>query len=232
MHEKLTQRIGRIIGTRLKDLGELLGIADSRTRMNNKKDLIDAAMEDVRSELGRVSVERHRCKKELADTRAKCEELLKESDTAVAKGRDEDAERPLSLLLDMEARKEMLETRLDELAELEVKLSIILPELVADKRKLTEHLEQSSKAKGGTRREGKKNGPSPLPDETDFTGSAELAEAFLRGLRGHGAISGMDAPGDTDPAFGDLVEVNDIVRKHRIEERLAAIKQRLKRGDG
>jgi len=226
MSESLTGRVGRIISGSLNALVDAVENASPETVMEQAIREVDSVVDDVRVELGRVVASKHLANKRLMDENQKYEDLAEKIELAVNQGRDDLAEAAISQQLDIEVQIPVLETTISECSNNEKELESYISALQAKKREMKEELQQFrlvQKESVAVQPEGT-SGSSAAKGSSDVQSRAEKAgSAFDRVFEKATGVSAGTQPSDRSTA-SQLAELEELARKNRIQERLAAIK--------
>jgi phage shock protein A len=154
----------------------------------------------------------------------KHEDLSEKIELAVKEGRDDLAEAAISQQIDIEAQIPILETTINDCGSNEKELEGYITALQAKKREMKEELRQF--------RESLKETITSAPASSDTIGEAssvverkvaKAESAFERIAEKATGIPGSGRTTDRKTAT-QLVELEEMARKNRIQERLAAIK--------
>jgi phage shock protein A len=224
MKESLIGRVGRIISGSFNSLIDAIENAAPETVMSEVIREIDAAIDDVRVELGRTVAKKHLANSRLMEENRKHEDLSEKIELAVKEHRDDLAEAAISRQLDIEAQIPILETTINECGNNEKELEGYITALQAKKREMKEELQQF--------RESFKETVTSAPAGSDTIGEAssdverkvaKAESAFERIAEKATGILGSGRSADRKTAT-QLVELEEMARKNRIKERLAAIK--------
>ena len=114
MKESLIGRVGRIISGSFNSLIDVIENAAPETVMSEAIREIDAAIDDVRVELGRVVAGKHLANKRLMEENRKHEDLGEKIERAVNEERDDLAEAAISQQIDIEAQIPILEATIND----------------------------------------------------------------------------------------------------------------------
>lgn len=219
MKDKLTGRVGRIISGGFHALVDAVENVAPEVVMEQAIREVDGAIEEVRGELGTIIANRHMAGSRLKQINEKCEDLATKIELAVTQERDDLAEVAIARQLDLEAQQPILEEQIQNLLEEEKKLEGYIAALQAKKREMRDDLQlyrESHKEK--STESGVQQGTSSAASK------AERAEtAFNRVMENNTGLVGAGNPQDRATAQA-LNELDDMARKNRVQERLAAIK--------
>lgn len=229
MSESIATRVGRIISGGINQLVSAAENMAPEAVMEQAVREIDSAIDDVRTELGTVLTQKHLASKRLMETNASHEQLAERIDLAVKEQRDDLAEAAIAQQLDLEAQVPILETSIRESGERSTELEGYVVALKAKKREMNQALAEFRKSKaesmaaGAAGDTGAAGGSGGVDRRVDR--ATDAFDRVMEKQTGLGAI-----PADLDRSR-QLVELEDLSRKHRIEERLAAAKARKDGGD-
>ena len=226
MSENLTARVGRIISGSLNALVDAVENAVPETVMEEAIREIDRAIDDVRAELGRVVANKHLANSRLMEENKKHEELTEKIELAVTESREDLAEAAISQQLDIEAQIPVLETTIGDCVNQEKELEGYISALQAKKREMKDDLQQFRASRQQTA------SGSASAGAASHAGSVEsrvdkASSAFDRVVEKATGVLGSSSPADRESAT-KLAELEDLARKNRIKERLAAVKNKAK----
>lgn len=218
MSESITRRVARLVSGSVNALVDAMESSSPETVMEQTIRELDSAIADTRSELGQQVAQKHLASKKLMEENSRYETLSEQLNVAVANGRDDLAEAGIAEQMDIEARIPVLEASIADCAAREKELEGFIQALQAKKREMRAELQAFVKAQ-----QAKASTASPL---TASNHSAEqkaerAADAFSRVLERSSGIAARDSSlGNA----GKLAELEELSRKNRVAERLAALK--------
>lgn len=227
MKERLISRVGRIVSGSFHSLVDAIENAAPETVMAEALREIDAAIEDVRAELGRTVAAKHLANTRLMEENKNHEELSEKIELAVSRGRDDLAEAAIARQLDIEAQIPVLEAAIAEYADQEKELESYVNALLAKKRQMQEELRQYRKSlEEKSSMQG--DAPSTPPESgAQVDGRVRKAEsAFERVLEKATGLPSTAIAGDRKTAT-QLAELESLAHGNRVQERLAAIKSKM-----
>jgi phage shock protein A len=171
--------------------------------------------------MGKVVANKHLASKKLMASNSKHEDLASKIELAVGEGRDDLAEAAIAQQLDLEAQMPILESTIKECGEKEVELEGFINALQAKKREMKEDL-ASYRASRQEAESATAGASTSSGGGSDLHGKVAQAEsAFDRVMEKQTGIAGA---GSDLANSGKLAELDDLARKNRIQERLAAAK--------
>lgn len=224
MKESLIGRVGRIISGSFNSLIDAIENAAPETVMSEVIREIDTAIDDVRVELGRVVAKKHLANSRLMEENRKHEDLSEKIELAVKEGRDDLAEAAISQQIDIEAQIPVLEATIRDCGNNEKELEGYISALLAKKREMQEDLRQFRESMKETITSSSSISDSGVEVSSDVERKVAKAEsAFERIAEKATGIPGGGRTADRQTAT-KLAELEEIARKNRIQERLAAIK--------
>ncbi len=221
MRESLTSRVGRIISGSLNALMDAVENAVPEAVMEEAIREIEGAIDEVRAELGRVVANKHLANSRLTEENRKHKDLSGKIDVAVKEARDDLAEAAIASQLDIEAQIPVLQATISECAEQERELEGYIQALQAKRREMQEDLREYRKSR--------QEKPAPaIPGVQSSYGHVEgtvekAGSAFDRVLEKSTGMGSTSRPVDRVSA-AQLAELEDLARRNRIQERLAAAK--------
>ncbi|HPG27290.1 MAG TPA: PspA/IM30 family protein [Myxococcota bacterium] len=224
MSESLTTRVGRIVSGSLNALVGALEDAAPEVVLSQAIREVDAAISDVRAELGRELAKKHLASTRLMEVNRRHDELSERIDLALGEGREDLAEAAASQQLDLEAQIPVIERHLSECGDRESELEGLIAALQARKRDMREEmrvfLETVAK-------------PSASPGKAGATSAAPGAAASDRADRATSAFDEIlernaGIPGSRQALENEkkLAELEELAHKNRVRERIAAAKAR------
>jgi len=224
MSESLGSRVSRIIAGSFHALIDAVEDAAPEAVMEQAMREIDAAIGDVRADLGTVEAQRHLTARRLAESSTRHDELADRARMALAEGREDLAEAAVEKQIDIEAQIPVLEARLAELAEEKARLEGYVTALQAKKREMRDDLASHRRAKAAqespTGAPTGRKGPSVEQRAERATSAFDRVFERQTGLRANAASSAQGA--------AKLAELEELARRNRVQERLAQIKSSVK----
>lgn len=225
MKERLISRIGRIISGSFNSLLDAIENAAPETVMAEAIREIDAAIEDVRAEMGRTVANKHLANNRLMEENKRHEDLAEKIELAVNNQRDDLAEAAVAQQLDIEAQIPILEATIKECSDQEKELEGYINALLAKKRQMQEELRVYQKSRTDNP-VGDESAPSRDTAGDSVDGRVRKAEsAFERIMEKATGLPGT--PGGDRKTAVQLAELESMARKNRIQERLAAVKSKM-----
>jgi phage shock protein A len=222
MSESLTGRVGRIISGSVNALVDAIENAAPGAVMEEAIREVDSAIDEVRTELGKVIAGKHLANTRLMSENTKHEELAAKIQLAISEGRDDLAEAAIAHQLDIEAKIPVLEATISDCSSQEKELEGYVNALQAKKREMQEELKQfiANKKAESISAEAIANGTSG----SNINAKVEKAEsAFQRVAEKATGVPSSSGASDAKTA-AQLAELDELARKNRIQERLSAIK--------
>lgn len=228
MKERLINRIGRIISGSFNSLIDAIENAAPETVMAEAIREIDAAIEDVRVEMGRTVANKHLANNRLMEENKKHEDLSEKIELALNKDREDLAEAAVAQQLDIEAQIPILEATIKECSDEEKELEGYINALLAKKRQMQEELRIYKKSRTENQ---VANESTSSPDRNAATDSVDsrvrkAESAFERIMEKATGLPGATGKGDKKTAV-QLAELESMAHKNRIQERLAVIKTKM-----
>jgi len=217
MAESIGRRVGRLLSGGLNALVEAVEDSAPEAVMAEAVREIEAAIEEVRSELGSVIAARHLASKRLMEENKTHEDLADQIQVAIDQARDDLAEVAVAKQMDIEAQIPVLEDTISEHSARERELEGFIAALQGRKREMEDELAAIKKIAAAS------EAPASASGGDATSAKAEQANAAFK--RAMTAASGS-ARGDLPSAgsAAQLAELDELTRKHRVEERLAALK--------
>lgn len=232
MSEKFSSRVGRIISGGFNAVLDAMENLAPETVMQEAIREIDSALDDIRTELGRVIANKHLASKRIAEENNKHDALIDKLELAIGESRDDLASAVIAKQLDIEAQIPVLERAVIEASEKEKELEGYILALQAKRREMHEELSSYRESRKEMHEHydandltvGESNGNSAASKV------ARATSAFERVVEKHTGIQAGRTKPDADQAR-QLAELEGIARKNRIQERLLEAKTGLKTKD-
>lgn len=220
MADSLKTRVGRIIAGSVHALVDHLENHAPLAVMEQSLREADTVIGEVRHELGRTSANRHLAQQQHAHLNGQHGKLAEQIDQALAAGREDLARAAVARQLDIEAQIPVLETTLADFARQESELTGYVAALLAKQREMADALE-------GFRQSRASAAPAPAAAAPGSSSPASRMDAvtgaFDRLYARQTGLSGTDRSHTLDQA-AKLKELDDLVRDHKIAERMARLK--------
>lgn len=220
MADSLKTRVGRIIAGSVHALVDHLENHAPLAVMEQSLREADTVIGEVRHELGRTSANRHLAQQQHAHLNGQHATLAEQIDQALAAGRDDLARAAVARQLDIEAQIPVLETTLADLARQESELTGYVAALLAKQREMADALEafRQSRSTAAQAPAAPPGGANAVQQRIDaVTGAFDRLYARQTGL------AGTDRSHTLDQA-AKLKELDELVRDHKIAERMARLK--------
>lgn len=218
MSESIARRVARLVSGSVNALVDAVESSAPEAVLEQTIREIEAAIDDTRAELGQQVAQKHLASKKLMEENARYEALGSQLELAVANGRDDLAEAGIAEQMDIEARIPVLEASISDCASREKELEGFVLALQAKKREMKAELSAFVKAQSSARTAGGSNASTAESAEKK---AEKASDAFNRVLEKASGIAGRET---TVGSAGKLAELEELSRKNRIAERLAALK--------
>ena len=218
MSESITRRVARLVSGSVNALVDAVENSAPETVMEQAIRELDSAIADTRTELGQQVAQKHLASKKLMEENSRYEALASQLEVAVANGRDDLAEAGIAEQMDIEARIPVLEAAITDGAAREKELEGFVQALQAKKREMQAELRafvQAQQARSQATEAVTQRG------DTAADKAGRATDVFGRVLEN---ASGMAARDTNLSNAGKLAELEDLARKNRVAERLAALK--------
>lgn len=218
MSESITRRVARLVSGSVNALVDAVEHSAPETVMEQAIRELDSAIADTRTELGQLVAQKHLASKKLMEENSRYEALAGQLEVAVANGRDDLAEAGIAEQMDIEARIPVLEATISDGAAREKELEGFVQALQAKKREMQAELRAFVQAQQATT-----EAASTVTQRGDTAAdkAGRASDAFGRVLEKASGIAGRDTGLSN---AGKLAELEDLARKNRVAERLAALK--------
>nr|WP_314436416.1 PspA/IM30 family protein [uncultured Brevundimonas sp.] len=222
MADTLGARVGRIVSGSAHALIDAIEGAMPDAVIQQTLREIDKAVDDVRAELGRTIASKHLANKRLTEQSSRHEELSGQTELALREGRDDLARAAVEHQLDVEAQIPVLEATVADAARREVELEGYVAALQAKRREMEEAFQSMLLARARSAQEaGAAVTPDGGPSVTRRVENATGAFDRLMAREGAPGLGGVDRE-----QGARLAELDNLARRNRVEERLAAVKAR------
>lgn len=222
MADTLGARVGRIVSGSAHALIDAIEGAMPDAVIQQTLREIDKAVDDVRAELGRTIASKHLANKRLTEQSSRHEELSGQTELALREGRDDLARAAVEHQLDVEAQIPVLEATVADAAKREVELEGYVAALQAKRREMEEAFQSMLLARARSAQEaGAPISPDGAPSVTRRVENATGAFDRLMAREGAPGLGGVDRD-----QGAKLAELDNLARRNRVEERLAAVKAR------
>ncbi len=223
MKESLTTRVGRIVSGSVSALVDAFENAVPEAVMEEAIREIEGAIDEVRAELGRVAANKHLANTRLTEENRKHNDLSDKIDLAVKEARDDLAEAAIASQLDIEAQIPVLQATVSECGDQETELEGYIQALQAKRREMREDLREYRKSRQeqpGQAVPGVRGGANHVQGRVEKAGST-----FDRVLEKATGMGSTRRPVDR-VSGSQLAELEELARRNRIQERLAAVKRK------
>jgi len=221
MAENLVSRVKRLVSGGVNSLVDSIENATPETVMTEAIREVDAAVDQVRNELSALIANKHLASTRLAEATSKHEDLKGKIALAVSEGRDDLAEAAIARQLDLEVQVPVLEAAVADAAREEQELEGYVEALHARKREMEEELKAYQDSRKQSSSDAAEQGAAAA-NGTVENRTRKAEEAFDRVMKSTTGI-GSGSSGDLSSS-AKLAELEQMARKNRIAERLAAVK--------
>jgi phage shock protein A len=210
--------VTRVIGGSVHALLDAVENAAPEASMAQAIREVDQAVDEVRSELGRVEAVKHLATSSLNKLNTQKETLSEQIEIAMTKGDEILARAGIAKQIDIDDQLPVLQRSLQDAIGRGNELEGYIAALLAKKREMESALQDFIAARAAAAAPAGGNSSSgTTQDKVDRAGSA-----FDRVLTRQTGITGATSAVNADAA--KLHELQELARTHRIDERLAALK--------
>jgi phage shock protein A len=224
MSDPLASRVSRIVSGSVHALLGALESSAPELVLEQAIREVDAAVQDVRGELGRELATKHLASTRLREERQRHEELAAQLQFALGEEREDLAEAAAARQLDIEAQLPVLERALLEGGERQQELESFIRALQARQREMAEELRQFRATRSGSTPYAQSGAAAQVAGAGPALRRAEqAASAFERVLE---RSTGLPARAGERADEARLAELEALERHSRIRERVAAAKTR------
>ena len=217
MTDKLSNRVGRLISGTVNRIVDMAEGMNPEMVMEQAIREMDSAIDDVRSELGRVIAESHLAATRLATENRKHEDLGGKVRLALEEGREDLAEAGVAQLLDIEAQIPVLENTIAQTREREAELEGFVAALKGRRAEMREELQQYRQTLAEPPMSAESQ-PAAITGNRIEAAVDRAETAFSRVMENAGGMPGQ-AP-DLKTAK-QMAELEELAREQRIRDRLA-----------
>lgn len=218
MADSLKTRVGRVIAGSMHALLDKIEDLNPQAAMEQAIREAEEVIDDVRHELGTVSANRHLAQQQHAKLNRSHEDLHDQVSQALAQQREDLARAAVSRQIDIEAQIPVLETTLADLARQEQELQGFTAALLAKKREMQDALAEFRKSRAAAG-----SAAQPLGQVNVAQRLGKVTDAFDKVFQRQTGMDGTQRAGSLQQA-AQLRELDDMVRDHKISERMARIK--------
>ena len=219
MSETLARRVGRLVSGGFHAILDAAENLAPEAVMNENIREIERAIDEVRSELGKVLVQKHLATKKMADESNRHETLQADIQEALKSNRDDLAEIGIAEQMDIEARLPVLENTVADCAAQEKELEGFIVALQAKRREMQQAVQDWKQSQTQAATHGKGRDGSTL--NQILRNTEKTANAFDRLM---GRQTGLHMGGRDPSQLAKLKDLEEVSRTNRIKERLAQLK--------
>ncbi len=224
MSEVLTQRVKRLISGSANVIVTAMEDAAPEMVMEEAIREVDTAIEDIRAELGQVLTRQYHASQRIAAENQRHEELVERIRIALKEKRDDLAESGVESLLDIEAQIPLLEAVLTETREAQEELENYITALQARRREMQDELNAFRAANDSLASQVKTpagaGGANQIHRRVD-----KASQSFERVMERAGGFRRSGSTTDRKTA-AMTAELEELARRNRVSERLAALRER------
>ena len=218
MTDTIASRVTRVIGGSVHALLDAVENAAPEATMAQAIREVEAAIDEVRGELGRVEATKHVASSSLNKLNTQKETLAEQVDIAMTKGDETLARAGIARQIDIDDQIPVLQRSLQDSIGRGKELEGYIAALTAKKREMESALQDFIASRAAATAPVATNASSGTAQgKVDRAGAA-----FDRVMARETGLAVAGGPIDADAA--KLQELQDMARTHRIDERLAALK--------
>ena len=218
MTDTIASRVTRVIGGSVNALLDAVENAAPEATMAQAIREVEAAIDEVRGELGRVEATKHVASSSLNKLNTQKETLSEQIEIAMGKGDETLARAGIARQIDIDDQIPVLQRSLQDALGRGKELEGYIAALTAKKREMESALQEFIAGRAAASAPAAKNASSGTTQgKVDRAGAA-----FDRVMARETGLAVAGGPVDADAA--KLQELQDMARTHRIDERLAALK--------
>ena len=224
VQQNLIKRIGRIISASFNSTIEAIENTTPETAMAEAAKKIDAAIDDVRVELGRVMARKHMAGNRLKTEKNRLDALAQQIEAALQKGQEDVAEGAIAQQLDIEAQLPILEKTVAEGSDQQQELEGYIKALLAKKRQMQAELNQTHRGEMDIEEYTRSTEEVRVRNALDIEYQVARAETDFNLASDAGSGSTGTRPVGDRRTSARLAEIDEIDRQARIKERLSVMK--------
>ncbi|WP_109078328.1 PspA/IM30 family protein [Aggregatibacter kilianii] len=219
MSETLARRVGRLVSGGFHAILDAAENLAPEAVMNENIREIERAIDEVRSELGKILVQKHLATKKMADESSRHEALQEHIQEALKSHRDDLAETGIAEQMDIEARLPVLENTVADCAAQEKELEGFIVALQAKRREMQQAIQDWKQSQTQAATNENSNDGTKL--NRILRDTEKTVNAFDRIM---GRQTGLNIDGRDPSQLAKLKELEEVSRANRIKERLAQLK--------
>lgn len=221
MSESLLGRVARLVGGTFTSVVDAAENAAPEVVARQAIEEVDRAIDEVRAEIGRKQANRHNANRELSSLNNRGEDLKAQIQTALQQGRDDLAEAGVNELVGIEDRLPIIESLVATTQQEEQELSRYLSGLRSKREEMERDLQII--------RDRKRADAGQLTGESRGSASGSSIERRVEKAGGavarvKASVTGLPTGAETGDASA-RAELEELHRKNRVAERLAALKK-------
>jgi len=220
MSETLISRVMRIVSGNIHDSMDAIETHEAEAVMREALREIERTVSDIKTEARVANGNRLLAKKRQEMTDKKLSELTDKARIAIGENRDDLAEAALSRQLDLEAQLPILKKAEESAEKTTEELEGFMSALTGRKSEMEAELESFIEMRNAPAFN--IDGVEPANENKLSSRTDEAIEAFDRALKASNASVGYT--GTDQKTAAQIGEIDQIIRKNRISERLAALK--------
>jgi phage shock protein A len=223
MTDTIASRVTRVIGGSVHALLDVMENTAPEATMAQAIREVDQAIDEVRSELGRVEAVKHVASSSLNKLNTQKETLAEQIEIAIGKGDEPLARAGIARQVDIDDQIPVLQRSLQDSVGRGNELEGYIAALTAKKREMESALQDFIAAQAAATAPGTPGASGASASGSTVHRKVERAgDAFDRVLTRETGIATAGSPVNPDAA--KLRELQEMARSHRIDERLAALK--------
>lgn len=219
MSETLARRVGRLVSGGFHAILDAAENLAPEAVMHENIREIEKAIDEVRSELGKILVQKHLASKKMADESNRHYILTDNIQSALEAGREELAEAGIAEQMDIEARLPVLENTVADCASQEKELERFIVALQAKRREMQQSVQDWKQSQTRIVENNHSNGENKL--SSILRNTEKSGNAFDRIMQRQ---TGLNIDSRDATQLAKLKELEEISRHNRIKERLAQLK--------
>ena len=218
MTDSIASRVMRVVGGSVHAILDAVENAAPEATMAQAIREVDQAVDEVRTELGKVEAVKHIATSGLNKLNTQKESLAEQIDIAMSKGDEALARTGIAKQLDIDDQIPVLQRSLQDAVGRGSELEAYIAALLAKKREMESALQDFIAAQASS------SGPTAV-NASSSTNQGKVDRAGAAFDRVLAAATGLAVAGSgINMESAKLRELQEMARAHRIDERLAALK--------
>jgi phage shock protein A len=224
MNESITNRVGRLISGSVNSIIDAMEGSLPETVMKEAIREVEAAIDEVRAELGKEIAGQHLANQRLAKENQKLEELNAKTEIAIQQDRDDLAQAAISRVLNIEAQLPVLKQAIANRSQREKELEGYILALRGRKAEMEEEFDHYLESKREAESLAVNTNQGSIGSSKSVANQVEKAsDTFSRVMKNETRF-GLPQQNSTPQEEAKLAELQELSQKHKVAQRLAQLK--------